>query len=74
MMQALKSNILEDISSCNKHELEGISVADICSAITELKHQESDGLRGTSSDHFIYCIYVNLHKYFVLRMHPNSLE
>ena len=27
-IQELKSNILEDISSCNEHELEGISVAD----------------------------------------------
>ena len=61
-IQALKSNILEDISSCNEHGVEGISVADICNAITELKHQKSDGLRGTSSDHFIYCS----HKFKVL--------
>ena len=61
-IQAPRSDILEYISSYNEHELEGISVADICSAITELKHQKSDGLRGTSSDHFIYCS----HKFKVL--------
>ena len=61
-IQALKSNILEHTSSCNEHGVEGISVADICNAITELKHQKSDGLRGTSSDHFIYCS----HKFKVL--------
>ena len=79
-IQALKSNILEDISSCNEHEVEGISVADICNAITELKHQKSDGLRGTSSDHFIYCsdkfkvlLTIMVNSMFVQGYTPNDL-
>ena len=32
-----------------------ISVSDVCKAITRLKHEKSDGLYGTYSDHFINC-------------------
>ena len=51
-IQAPKSNIIEDICSCNEHEVQGISVADICNAITELKHQKSDGLRWIAPNSF----------------------
>ena len=57
-----------------------LTVMDVCKSLSTLKHEKSDGLRGTDSDHFIYSsrlfkIYITLmvNSMFTHEYTPSSL-
>ena len=55
-----------------------LTVMDVCKSLSTLKHEKSDGLRGTDSDHFIYSsqlfkIYITLNSMFTHGYTPSSL-
>ena len=52
-LTVLRADIVKDILEDTGSDISCISVFEICNAIISLKHEKSDGLRGTASDHFI---------------------
>ena len=52
-LTVLRADIVKDILEDTGSDISCVSVFEICNAIISLKHEKSDGLRGTASDHFI---------------------
>ena len=79
-LTALRQSISDDISLFNPSDIVEITVNDISKAISQLKYQKSDGIRGTDSDHFIHgshkfkvMISLMVHSMFTHGHTPNDL-